>query len=116
MRYTRSLVITLAVTFVVGEASAGLDVFVYPSKGQTKDAGPEGLVCSGRWIDEHQSPRRQDVFSDASQQHQRCQQRGKHGRGTNRLLPLGRNAVQPEAARRERVGSGVISGPRNGGS
>ena len=37
MRYTRSLVITLAVTFLVGEASAALDVFVYPSKGQTKD-------------------------------------------------------------------------------
>ena len=49
MRYTRSLVITLAVTFLVGEASAALDVFVYPSKGQTKDQQEQDEFACYKW-------------------------------------------------------------------
>ena len=49
MRYTLSLVITLAVTFLVGEASAALDVFVYPSKGQTKDQQEQDEFACYKW-------------------------------------------------------------------
>ena len=49
MRYILSLVITLSVTFLVGEASAALDVYVYPSKGQTKDQQEQDEFACYKW-------------------------------------------------------------------
>lgn len=50
MRYT--LFITIIVTgfmFVAGQALAGLDVFVYPSKGQTKEQQEQDEFACYKW-------------------------------------------------------------------
>jgi len=49
VRYVCSFIITLAVIFTIGEASAALDVFVYPTKGQTKDQQEQDEFACYKW-------------------------------------------------------------------
>ena len=49
MRRSRLLFIVIGVLFMTGEAFAGMDVFVYPSKGQTKEQQEQDEFSCYKW-------------------------------------------------------------------
>jgi hypothetical protein len=49
MRYTLLIIIVKGFMFVTNETLAGLDVFVYPSKGQTKDQLEQDEFACYKW-------------------------------------------------------------------
>ena len=49
MRYTLVIVTVMGFTFSVGQAFAGLDVFVYPTKGQTKEQQEQDEFACYKW-------------------------------------------------------------------
>jgi hypothetical protein len=49
MRYTLVIVTVVGFTFSVGQAFAGLDVFVYPTKGQTKEQQEQDEFACYKW-------------------------------------------------------------------
>jgi hypothetical protein len=49
MRYTLLIIIATGFMFVTNETLAGLDVFVYPSKGQTKDQQEQDEFACYKW-------------------------------------------------------------------
>ena len=52
MRRSRLLFIVIGVLFMTGEAFAGMDVFVYPSKGQTKEQQEQDEFSCYKWAKE----------------------------------------------------------------
>src|SRR6478752_8389385 len=52
MRCSRLLFIVIGVLFMTGEAFAGMDVFVYPSKGQTKEQQEQDEFSCYKWAKE----------------------------------------------------------------
>src|SRR6478752_5321120 len=52
MRCSRLLFIVIGVFFMTGEAFAGMDVFVYPSKGQTKEQQEQDEFSCYKWAKE----------------------------------------------------------------
>ncbi|SLM49068.1 conserved exported protein of unknown function [Nitrospira japonica] len=52
MLYTFSVIVMMVVALLAGEASAGLDVFVYPSKGQSKDQQEQDEFACYKWSKE----------------------------------------------------------------
>ena len=52
MCYSRLIVIVTGLLFITGEAFAGMDVFVYPSKGQTKDQQEQDEFACYKWAKE----------------------------------------------------------------
>ena len=49
MRHTLLIIIVTGFMFVTNETLAGLDVFVYPSKGQTKDQQEQDEFACYKW-------------------------------------------------------------------
>src|SRR6476660_9219682 len=52
MRCSRLLFIVIGVLFMTGEAFAGMDVFVYPSKAQTKEQQEQDEFACYKWAKE----------------------------------------------------------------
>ena len=52
MRLSRLLFIVMGLLFMTNEALAGLDVFVYPAKGQTKDQQEQDEFACYKWAKE----------------------------------------------------------------
>ena len=52
MRRSRVLLIVIGVLFAAQEASAGVEVFVYPGKGQTKDQQEQDEFSCYKWAKE----------------------------------------------------------------
>jgi len=49
MRYTFPIVIVMGLVFTASESLAGLDVFVYPGKGQTKEQQEQDEYACYKW-------------------------------------------------------------------
>ena len=49
MRHTLPIVIVMGCMFMMGEALAGMDIFVYPSKGQTKEQQEQDEFACYKW-------------------------------------------------------------------
>lgn len=52
MRYHAVILAAIGLTFMAGEALAGMDVFVYPSKGQSKDQQEQDEFACYKWAKE----------------------------------------------------------------
>jgi outer membrane protein with glycine zipper len=108
MRYILSLVITLSVTFLVGEASAALDVYVYPSKGQTKDQQEQDEFACYKWGKEQTGFDPTQTVQNAAPPHQRGQVVGGAARGAA-LGAIG-GAIAGDAGKGAAIGAAVGGG------
>jgi len=52
MRYSRLIVVVMGLLFMTSEALGGADIFVYPSKGQTKDQQEQDEFSCYKWAKE----------------------------------------------------------------
>ena len=108
MRYILSLVITLSVTFLVGEASAALDVYVYPSKGQTKDQQEQDEFACYKWGKEQTGFDPTQTVQNAAPPQQRGQVVGGAARGAA-LGAIG-GAIAGDAGKGAAIGAAVGGG------
>jgi hypothetical protein len=105
MDYSRLIFFVVGLLFVVNEAFAGLDVFVYPAKGQTKEQQEQDEFACYKWAKE------QTGFdpSQPMQQASAPPPQGGAARGAARGAAVGAigGAIGGDAGKGAAIGAGV---------
>ena len=105
MRYTLPIVILMGYTFMMGEAMAGMDIYVYPSKGQTKEQQEQDEFACYKWGKEQTGFDPTQTVQQAAPPQQHGQVVGGAARGAA-LGAIG-GAIGGNAAKGAAIGAGV---------
>ena len=106
MHRSRLLLIVMGVLFMTGEAFAGSDVFVYPSKGQTKEQQEQDEFACYKWAKEQTGF---DPNQPMQQQAAAPPQQGAAVKGAARGAAIGAvgGAIGGDAGKGAAIGAGV---------
>jgi hypothetical protein len=106
MRYLRLILVAVGIIYSANEAAAGLDVFVYPSKGQTKEQQEQDEFACYKWA-------KQETGFDPTQTVQQAAAppppQGGAARGAAKGAALGAigGAIGGDAGKGAAIGAGV---------
>jgi hypothetical protein len=105
MRYTLLIIIVTGFMFVTNETLAGLDVFVYPSKGQTKDQQEQDEFACYKWGKEQTGFDPTQTVQQAAPPQQHGQVVGGAAKGA--ALGAVGGAIAGDAGKGAAIGAGV---------